>query len=1082
MKFIAKIFFFILLFSFQMIVAQKVVKGKITDELGTPLPGVSIIEGNIANGTTTDFDGLYNLILQTENASLSFSYLGFQTVTVEVGSKKIIDIVLLEDAESLDEIIVNALGFSKKKDNLGYASSTVKGGAIAKSGEANVLNGLSGKSSGVRITRNSGDPGAGSFIQIRGLSSITRNSQPLIIVDGIPISNDVRGNSGRGGVSQESRLNDINPNDIESMTVLKGAAAAALWGTQALGGVINITTKNGKYNSKLSVSLKSTYSLDKINQVYPVQTKYGQGDNGIYNQRARDSWGDLISDRSGGNDEFDTSGGFYQDQNGKIYYPILNKNSQAIHNDSNFDQVFGNGHFLENNLSLSGGTAKSTMFFSLSDMNQKGIVKNNSDYRRSTVRFNAKQNFTDATSLKVSSTYTRTSSNRIRLGANSSGLYLGLLRNPADFDISGYRGEYFPSSESAPIPNRHRSYREPLGADGTATYNNPLWTINEQENKAKVDRFITNFEFMTSPNSWLTLIARAGVDHYGETKSEFMTPGSASGAFTAGFIDQSTATNTIFNSDFIAKTTFNLKDIIDGSFLLGFNYNSKSRKVNGVEGNGFIQFLDVASGLRDIDNTLIENTVVNSTFGQERTAGLYSSLSFSVYDMFYVDSTIRIENASTFGENSDNPFLFPSTSLAWQFSQLDIFKDSDFLSFGKLRASYAEVGVQPARYNTSSIFVSPTFNDALGGGLNAGLFGNGAFVPSTNRGNPSLKPERKKEFEIGTDLRFFNNKLSLGLTYFENVTEDVLLDFPVANATGYSSIYTNGAEIENKGLELDLGYKIINTNDISWSIDANFTKVKNEVTDLAGAESLNLGGLAAVSSRAVEGRPLGVLWGSRTLRNEDGSIVFDEFGFPEQDQLEGVIGDPNPDWQGGLTNSFKYKNFRLSVLFETYQGADIYAGTKSVMRDLGTWYDTGNEVTATRNYFQSNGNIINIGETFRGNVADFGAGPVALTETWYNGDGGFFGNGNDELYIEDGSWTRLREITLSYLWKSDWLKKSTSLKSVEFSVTGRNLFLWTKFEGNDPDTNLSGVSAARGIDYFNNPGTKSFLFSATLNL
>ena len=424
MKFIAKIFFFILLFSFQMIVAQKVVKGKITDELGTPLPGVSIIEGNIANGTTTDFDGLYNLILQTENASLSFSYLGFQTVTVEVGSKKIIDIVLLEDAESLDEIIVNALGFSKKKDNLGYASSTVKGGAIAKSGEANVLNGLSGKSSGVRITRNSGDPGAGSFIQIRGLSSITRNSQPLIIVDGIPISNDVRGNSGRGGVSQESRLNDINPNDIESMTVLKGAAAAALWGTQALGGVINITTKNGKYNSKLSVSLKSTYSLDKINQVYPVQTKYGQGDNGIYNQRARDSWGDLISDRSGGNDEFDTSGGFYQDQNGKIYYPILNKNSQAIHNDSNFDQVFGNGHFLENNLSLSGGTAKSTMFFSLSDMNQKGIVKNNSDYRRSTVRFNAKQNFTDATSLKVSSTYTRTSSNRIRLGANSSGLYL----------------------------------------------------------------------------------------------------------------------------------------------------------------------------------------------------------------------------------------------------------------------------------------------------------------------------------------------------------------------------------------------------------------------------------------------------------------------------------------------------------------------------------------------------------------------------------------------------------------------------------------------------------------------------------
>jgi TonB-linked SusC/RagA family outer membrane protein len=1082
MKCITKTLLPLFFFSFQILIAQVVIKGSVTGEQGIPLIGVTVIENNTANGAITDFDGKYTITLKTDNPILTFSYVGFKTVTIEVGKQSSIDVVMQENLEALDAVIIDALGFTRKKDNLGYASSTVEGSAIAKSGESNVLNALSGKSSGVRITRSSGDPGAGSFIQIRGLSTITRNSQPLIILDGIPISNDVRGNSDRGGVSQESRLNDINPNDIESVTVLKGAGAAALWGTQALGGVINITTKTGKYNSKLSVSLKSTYSLDQINVKYPVQTKYGQGDNGIYNQRARDSWGDLIEGRAGGTDEFNTSGEFYADQDGSIYYPILNKNSKNLYNNSNFDQVFGNGHFLENNLSLSGGTAKSTMFFSLSDLDQKGIVRNNSDYRRSTVRFNAKQNFTDATSLKVSSTYTRTSSNRIRLGANSSGLYLGLLRNPADFDISGYRGDYYTSSDASPTPNRQRSYREPLGAANGAIYNNPLWTINEQENKAKVDRFITNFEFMTSPNSWLTLIARAGVDHYSENKSEFNTPGSSAGEFTNGYMEQEGATNTIFNSDFIAKTTFNLKDIIDGSFLLGFNYNSKSRTVNGVQGIGFIQFLDVASGIRDIDNTLIENTVVSSTFGQERTAGVYSSLSFSAYDMFFVDSTMRIENASTFGDNSDIPFLFPSTSIAWQFSELEIFKDSDIFSFGKLRASYAEVGVQPARYNTANVFVSPSYSDALGGGLNSGLFGNGAFVPSSSRGNAALKPERKKEFEIGTDLRFFKNKLSFGLTYFENVTEDVLLNFPVANTTGYSLEYKNGAEIQNKGLELDLGYKIISTNDISWSIDANFTQVKNEVTDLVGAASLNLGGLAAVSSRAVEGYPIGVLWGSRTLRNDDGSIVYDAFGFPEQDQLEGVIGDPNPDWQGGITNTFKYKNFRLSVLFETYQGADIYAGTKSVMRDLGTWYDTGNEITATRNYFESNGNIINIGETFRGNVQDFGAGPVALTETWYNGDGGFFGGGNDELYIEDGSWTRLRELTLSYLWKSDWLKKSTSLKSVEFSVTGRNLFLWTKFEGNDPDTNLSGVSAARGLDYFNNPGTKSFLFSATLNL
>jgi hypothetical protein len=227
---------------------------------------------------------------------------------------------------------------------------------------------------------------------------------------------------------------------------------------------------------------------------------------------------------------------------------------------------------------------------------------------------------------------------------------------------------------------------------------------------------------------------------------------------------------------------------------------------------------------------------------------------------------------------------------------------------------------------------------------------------------------------------------------------------------------------------------------------------------------------------------LGVLWGSRTLRNEDGSIVFDENGFPVQDQQEGVIGDPNPDWQGALTSGLRYKNITLSLLFETYQGADIYAGTKSVLKDLGVWESTANEQTATRNLKEYNGNIINIGETFRGNIADFGAGPVALTEPWYNGDGGFFSNGNDELYIEDGSWTRLRELNISYLLKSDWISRKTGLSSIEITATGRNLLLWTAFEGNDPDTNLSGVSAARGIDYFNNPGTQSYLFSLKLNL
>tara|TARA_R110002050_G_scaffold190539_2_gene325226 strand:- start:24565 stop:27816 length:3252 start_codon:yes stop_codon:yes gene_type:complete len=1066
----------------QIVVSQNLIKGNITDDSGVPLIGVTIIEEGTTNGAVSDFDGNYKLTLQSTNPNLTFSSIGFKTITELVGSRSIINVVMEEDAEALDEVVITSLGFREKKDELGYASSTVTGENVSESGEANVLNALSGKSSGVRISRNSGDPGAGSYIQIRGLSSITRNSQPLIIVDGVPISNDVRGNSDRGGVSQESRLNDINPNDIETITVLKGASAAALWGTQALGGVINITTKSGKFNSKLAISYKTTYSLDAINQRYPLQSKYGQGDNGIYNQRARDSWGDLITARSGELDDIATNGEFYVDQNGSFYYPITTKNSKEVFHDSNFDQVFGNGHFFENNLSLSSGNQKSSVFFSLSDLNQQGIILNNSDYRRSTARFNGRYNLTDVLSFKFNTTYTRTQSNRIEKGANSSGLYLGLLRNPADFDISGYRGDYYSDSDASPIGNRHRSYREPLGADATATYNNPLWTINEQENLSQVNRFITNFELMAIPNSWLTLIGRVGLDHYSEKRNEFFTPGSASGAVSSGFISQELATNTIFNMDYIAKTTYDFTENLNSTFLLGFNYNSKARVVNGASGTNFVQFVDVASGIRDIDNVLPENIGVTSAQGSERTAGVYSSVSLAANEMFFLTSTIRVESASTFGDTFNKPFIFPSTSLAWQFSELKPFQENNTLSFGKLRASYGEVGVQPARYNTSNVFVSPTLGDALGGGLNLGLFGNGGFVPSASRGSESLKPERKKEIELGTDLRFFNNRLSFSGTYFTNVTEDVLLEFPVANSTGYTSIYTNGAEIENKGYEFDLGYQMVHTKNVQWSINANYTQVKNKVTDLAGIESLSLGGLDAVSSRAVEGQPLGVLWGSRTLRNDDGSIVFDEFGFPEQDQVEGVIGNPNPDWQGAISTSISYKNIKISALFETYQGADIYAGTKSVLRDLGLWYDTANEITAQRNYFESNGNIINIGETFRGNVADFGAGPVALTEAWYNGEGGFFSGGNDELYVEDGSWTRLRELGISYILKNDWLKRKTGLESAEFTLTGRNLFLWTKFEGNDPDTNLSGVSAARGLEYFNNPSTKSYLISLTLNL
>jgi TonB-linked SusC/RagA family outer membrane protein len=1067
---------FLILFSLgSQLYAQVAVKGKIVDKSSEPVIGAIILEIGTNNGVITGLDGQFDILVAGSESILKISSVGFLPQELLVGNKTKINLTLEEIVSELNEFVVTALGFEESKDELGYATSNISSKVIKGAAETSVINSLSGKTTGVRISRNSGDPGAGAYIQIRGVSSIDRNSQPLIILDGIPISNDIRGNNNNFAV--QSRLNDINPNDIESMSVLKGAAAAALWGTKALGGVIFITTKSGKLNQKMTVTFNSTYSVDKINAKYPIQNTFGQGTNGNYSNTTPYSWGDRISDRSGEADVVNTSGGFFVDQNGTTHYPITRKNARDNFDDSNFDQIFQTGQFFENNLSVQSGNEKSSVYFSLGDFNQKGIIRT-TDYRRTTAALTTNNKLSKKVELGTSLKYTKTNSNAVRRSVSNNGLYLGFLRTPADFDVSGYRGDFYPSGTAAPIPNRQRSYRNPIGASTNAGFNNPLWTIREQENLVTVDRIIASMNLTVRPTTWLDLIARVGLDKFGENGNEFYTPGAA-GGFVGGRFVKEYASNSVFNMDYIAKAKKVFNSNFDGDILVGFNYNNRERVVEGTTIQNFLIFTDLNSNILDVNNALPENREAQSTFGSERTVAGYTAANFSAFNQVFVNTTLRAEWASTFGLQSGNAFLFPSTSIAWQFSKIPALQ-SDIFSFGKLRVSAAEVGVQPARYNTFPEFVTPNYSDQLGGSLNAGLFGLGGFVPNSNLGNPSLRPERKREIEIGTDLRFFKDRLYLNGTYYFNRTTDILLNFPIANSRGYDELYSNAASMENTGIELELGYNIYRNSD--WNIDMKllYFQNRNEVTDLVGLESVRLEtGLNGVNNRAVVGQQHGVLWGPRTLRNDDGSIVYDQNGFPVRDEVEGVIGDPNPDFQASAIGSISYKNLSLSFLFETFQGADIFAGTKSVLVDYGRWGSTANEITSSQNLLTYGGSVIPAGTTFRGDIQNFGAGPVALTQEWYTGPGAFFGGGNHELYIEDGSWTRLRELTVSYDMNSDWFK-NRGINSLQVSATGRNLFLWTEFEGNDPDTNVSGVSASRGIDYFNNPSTKSFVFSLTL--
>ncbi|HMP30556.1 MAG TPA: TonB-dependent receptor plug domain-containing protein, partial [Saprospiraceae bacterium] len=416
--------------------AQSLLRGKLIDVNNDPLIGATVIVKGTNTGTTTDLNGVFEIALSGQQNEITVSFIGYKSKDVLVNGQSFLEVILEEDRTTLDEVVISALGFVGKKDRSGSTASSVSSTAIKSSGEANLLNSLAGKASGVKIVRANGDPGAGTNIQIRGANTIGGSSQPLIIVDGIPLSNDnLYGSSGREGrgVSQQSRINDINPEDVESVQILKGASAAALWGSRAANGVLMITTKSGKLNQKMKVSVSSTYSIDEINRRHPLQSTFGQGAAGVFSPTAVNSWGDKIATRTGEADAVNTTGQYFIGSDGTRIYPITKKNSTEIFNDKNFDAVFQKGFTTDNNITFTGGGAKTNNYFSLGYLNQEGIVKQ-STYSRATVRFNNQTFMTDKVVLTTKANYVYTNSNRIQQNSNTAGLLLGLLRTPPDFD------------------------------------------------------------------------------------------------------------------------------------------------------------------------------------------------------------------------------------------------------------------------------------------------------------------------------------------------------------------------------------------------------------------------------------------------------------------------------------------------------------------------------------------------------------------------------------------------------------------------------------------------------------------------
>lgn len=1050
------------------------ISGSVLDENKRPMKGATISVKESKAITSTDAKGRFSITVPQGKNILLISFVGYEAEEVTIGNEIDVTVSLKPYAATLNNVVVNALGFETKKDRLGYATNRISGVAVNNSGESGIIQALAGKSSGVRISRSNGDPGSGSQILIRGQSTITRSTDPLIVLDGVPISGDARGETAGGQIQQQSRLNDISPDDIANIEVLKGASAAALWGTRAANGVIVITTKKGSGGSKPTINFRSTVSFDEVSAFYDLQTTYGQGNNGVWAANAIRSWGDKIANRAGGDDVLNTAGAYFVGNTGRTIYPVTTKNSKEIFTDRNYKDVFRTGHFLDNSISISGGDNKSNYFVSLSDLNQKGVARGSSDYRRTTFRINAGREFNKWLSFSNKTSYALTSSNRLQGGINNAGLLIGLLRTPPDFDNSDYIGKYYSSPGGAFIPNRHRSYRNGLGSSTNPGFNNPLWVIHQLQNSTLVNRFINAAEINIKPVNWFTLTTRAGIDYFTDQQRNYFPYFSAN--WNAGQYNREEYSETQFNLDVIGRAEHDFTNKFSGNLLIGFNYNSLKTTTLGGQSQNFI----LQDGPQDLNNATPVNISTTDRYLKRLTNAGYGSIGFAWDDQLFFNATGRIEAASTFGELASNTFFYPSADLAWQFTKIKRLESLKWLSFGKLRAAFGIVGVQPASYNTITNFTARTWQDGLGGALDPALYGTGSYLQNDDKGNPYLKPERKQEIEFGADLRFLNNKISFGLTVYKNETKDALISVTQSPATGFNTIYANAGTIENKGIELDLGYNVFQKKNWSLDFNINWTRNRNLVTYLANTGSIDLGGSNGISSRAVEGYALGALFSNKFQRNAAGNLNLDANGFPILDPVAGVIGDPNPDWRAAFGFNLKYKNFYLNALFEHSQGGDVVNGTEAVLLDYGTSATTGFERTSDVPLKTYRGTTIAPGTPFRGNIYDFGGGPVALDQSWYNGLGGFFGNVGEQ-FVEDATWTRLREVNLGVNLKSKWLNKKIGVNSIGFELSGRNLFLISKVNGYDPDANNSGTTSGRGVVYFVNPPTRSYLATIKVN-
>ncbi len=1039
------------------------VSGTVVDVNGEPVIGASVVVKGSTYGVVTGGDGRYNINAQ-QGSTLAISSIGYTPQEVLVNNN-VIDVVLQEDALHIDDVVVTALGITRSKKAVGYATQDVSTDDLTRTGNSNVISSLQGKVSGIDIKPSSGMPGASSQMVIRGARSFTGNNTPLYVIDGMPISSESNYSTGNSvtGADVANRAIDIDPADIESINILKGQAAAALYGIRASNGVIIITTKSGKHaKGRPVVTFSNSTSFESLTRKPDIQQIYAQGYSGTFIPNSSMAWGpkisDLPNDRTYGgntNNKYTEKLGLQQ---GKYFVPQREQAGldpwQAPKAYDNLGDFLQLGYTVNTNVNIAQASDKFNYSFGVGNSTQQGIVPS-TDMRRYTAKFVGEVKLSKWWKTGLSANYAQTAINKIP-GAND-GLLATIWAAVPSYDLKG-----IPSSlPSDPYSQIH--FR-------SLTFNNPYWGAKHNKFYEKTNRFFGNAFVEFAPqlnlgkNEYLRVRYQGGVDAFTTNYEDLFEYGTKGGS---GELSLYGNTSSTFNS--LATVSFGIDIVQDLKFgiMVGNETIYDENKRHAIKGTNFNY-----GGFPHISNTLIQSSVIDAyrqnEYLRSLSSGYFGNIDLSWKDMIFLNATGRYDIVSIM-PRGNRSFFYPSVSLGFVITELEPLKGNSVLSFAKIRGSFAQVGQTDRYYD--NFYYQPDYSGSWWSGnpIIYPVGGVSSFIPYYVIYDPNLKPQNTQSWEVGLDVRFFKGLFGIDYTFSRQDVVNQIFDVPLAGSSGVQYLKTNGGSIYSNVHELVLSVNPIRTKDVDWTLGANFSKIDNYVKSLAeGVESIFLGGFVTPQVRAGIGDKFPVIYGGQFKKDDQGRILVDEdptspyYGMPMQGG-SGVLGSASPDFTLGFNTTVRYKWLTLAATFDWKQGGVMYSGTNGLYYVYGLSKETEDRTKPfIVNGYKSDGTPNNI---VRGGAGD------EVAYQYYYGD--ILGN-IDEAYIFESSFLKLREISLS--------AKVLERKNIELtlSVYARNLLLWTTLPNIDPESSQGNNNMGGAFERFSPPQTSSYGFGVNL--